>query len=745
MDKVNQKKLRPPFPLYKRFPTRFERATYKVYNAFENRLWPMPPSLFSLSLVGSAAYHYKMELLPKFENKYLEFAKLGLVSFSSVYVPIWIVRQFLSRFYFTYKGFLFEQPKKPSITTKIWGALRSLLSLTPPLLKSCDKLLPSPSCPDLDDTVRRYLASVKNLLDEEEFKLVSEQAETFLREEGRKLHTYARMYSLFADNYVTPFWEKYAYLYSKAPVLINSSVAHVDLYKDKPATWPVRAAHVLYIEALSQLAIDRQQFKPLGDGLLCARHYEKMYAVTRVPDAQCDYLKNYGISKHVVLYYKGSFYKIQVCDEKNNMYSVDQLTKIFAELVSREGLDADNAEKQSVKTKHVAALTCDTRDKWAANREKFFLNNPVNKKTLEEIESAIFFLIYDDTDEYEYNPDKPEVLSNYMRNMLTGNGANRWSDKSLNYIVAKNTRCGGTTEHSIADGSEFDHIMENFVYMDTQILKYPSLEEQKKIEKISEEEKKQLIFAKQLEIEVSDEMASEIERCMLSHTQAADDVDISSLIFRDFGKGLIKKFGVSPDGFIQMAIQVAQIYDQGKFVLTYEPASARFYKFSRTETLRTVSDESCDFVRSFMNAEITKEEKIEKLKKACVTHGIRNRECMVGKGVDRHLFVLYILSKGTGISSAFLDYYISQKWLLSTSHVPNVTNQVDEDALLEDTWLGASFAAVAKNGYGVCYRFGGNHSIIAHISSFHSADNTSSKRFTENFTKTLKEMAALFE
>ena len=134
--------------------------------------------------------------------------------------------------------------------------------------------------------------------------------------------------------------------------------------------------------------------------------------------------------------------------------------------------------------------------------------------------------------------------------------------------------------------------------------------------------------------------------------------------------------------------------------MTYEPASPRFYKNSRTETLRTVCDESCDFVLSMVNPEVPTEEKIAKLKKAAELHGFRNRECMVGKGIDRHLFVLYVLSKGSGISSPFLEHYINQKWFLSTSHVPNVTQQNDEDTDPSLTWLGACFGAVAKEGYG---------------------------------------------
>lgn len=56
--------------------------------------------------------------------------------------------------------------------------------------------------------------------------------------------------------------------------------------------------------------------------------------------------------------------------------------------------------------------------------------------------------------------------------MLTGNGQNRWADKPLNFIVSKNGRIGGTGEHSVADGAEFGHILENMLYADYHFIKY---------------------------------------------------------------------------------------------------------------------------------------------------------------------------------------------------------------------------------------------------------------------------------
>ena len=53
-----------------------------------------------------------------------------------------------------------------------------------------------------------------------------------------------------------------------------------------------------------------------------------------------------------------------------------------------------------------------------------------------------------------------------------------------------------------------------------------------------------------------------------------------------------------------------------------------------------------------------------------------------------------------------------------------MTSQINEDVDVQYSWLGAAFGAVAKNGYGVCYRFAGNHSICIHVTSYHSATNT---------------------
>ena len=145
-----------------------------------------------------------------------------------------------------------------------------------PRLNSCDALLPNLPVPDLKETVKNYLESMEEILPKDEFKNVSELAEKFLKEEGWKLQILAKLIRTVRSNYVTPFWEKYAYLMGRDQLMISSSVSHADIYKDIKANQAVRAAHVIYTEALSMLAIYKQKLKPLGDGLVCSEYYHRV-------------------------------------------------------------------------------------------------------------------------------------------------------------------------------------------------------------------------------------------------------------------------------------------------------------------------------------------------------------------------------------------------------------------------------------------------------------------------------------
>ncbi|KAI6190117.1 Carn-acyltransf domain-containing protein [Aphelenchoides bicaudatus] len=651
-------------------------------------------------------------------------------------LPVFVLRAFLWIFYFRYKGYVYENPKKPSLATKFWFVCSKILQrLAPPRLETCDSLLPRQSVPYLKDTVNKYLKSMQPILEEDEYIELKNLAREFEDNEGRKLNLYATLYSYITRNYITPFWEKYLYLYSRSPLLINSNVGHVDTHKILPTTQTFRAAELCYVAALNMTAIENQTQKPIGHGLVFNGHYKKLYCTTRVPKVGCDELVVKRYSRHVAVLANKRFYKVDLFDKNNRLYSVEELEEIFIELLLRK----HEAEPTDVEQK-LASLTQDHRDQWAVNRNKFFIDHPVNRHFLEQIEDAIVFVVLD---ENSYNYESNEELTRFQHEMLKGDGKNRWTDKSMSFIVGKDGHYGGNSEHSLGDGAEFDTVMENFVRVSNSFINRPT--NPINIDELKDYQPKSGVkLAERLEFEVfNSEMESEIERCYLEQLERNNDLDSASMHFKQFGKDSIKKANCSPDAFIQMAIQLTSYREQKKFVSTYESASSRFFDFSRTETLRTVCDESCDFVKSMVDNSATKEERAKLLHKACSNHQQTNRKITVGEGFDRHLFVLYVLSKGLEMKSTFLETFANTKWLLSTSQPPNMTNQLDENNETEQ-WMGGGFGAVSHEGYGICYRCVGNDSIVFHITSYHSAPNTNSARFRQQLEDTLGDMINLF-
>jgi len=146
------------------------------------------------------------------------------------------------------------------------------------------------------------------------------------------------------------------------------------------------------------------------------------------------------------------------------------------------------------------------------------------------------------------------------------------------------------------------------------------------------------------------------------------------------------------------------------------------------------------------DANKTNEERIALLRKSCDRHQNNYRDAMVGKGVDRHLFCLYVVSRYLEVDAPYLKEVLSEPWRLSTSQTPQQqTDLVDVNKHPEYVSAGGGFGPVADDGYGVSYIIGGDHTISFHISSKVSCPTTSSKRFRETLIRSLHDMRALFQ
>ncbi|XP_065447990.1 carnitine O-palmitoyltransferase 1, liver isoform isoform X7 [Chrysemys picta bellii] len=277
----------------------------------------------------------------------------------------------------------------------------------------------------------------------------------------------------------------------------------------------------------------------------------------------------------------------------------------------------------------------------------------------------------------------------------------RWFDKTFTLVVFKNGKMGLNTEHSWADAPIVGHLWENVMSSDCLQLGYTEDGHCKG------DINQNIPFPTRLQWEIPEECQEVIERSLCTAKSLADDVDFCSFPFDAFGKGLIKKAKISPDAFVQLSLQLAHYRDMGKFCLTYEASMTRLFREGRTETVRSCTTESCNYVRGMEDPTQNNEKRCKLFRIAADKHQHLYRLAMTGAGIDRHLFCLYVVSKYLGVESPFLK-------------------------------------EVADDGYGVSYILVGEHLIHFHVSSKFSCPETDSHRFGRNIKQAMVDTIALF-
>ncbi|KAJ1954838.1 hypothetical protein GGI12_005701, partial [Dipsacomyces acuminosporus] len=111
--------------------------------------------------------------------------------------------------------------------------------------------------------------------------------------------------------------------------------------------------------------------------------------------------------------------------------------------------------------------------------------------------------------------------------------------------------------------------------------------------------------------------------------------------FEGYGSAWIKRAAkISPDAFAQLALQLTYYRLHGTFAPVYETASTRQYLHGRTETVRSLTSESVDFMRTMTEPASSSLDKYEAMKRAAKKHHSLLQQSSSGNGVDRHILGL---------------------------------------------------------------------------------------------------------
>ena len=559
---------------------------------------------------------------------------------------------------------------------------------------SYQKELPIMPVPSLNNTCRRLIEWAEPLLTEEESIKTRQVVEQFLQSggEGEKLQNelieWDNRHS--QSNWSAPVWRN-LYLESRDSLVINSNVFYYLKSKlDEKACSQANIAAALIVCVYNfvslidkkELTVDMQKEMPL-----CMNQYNNLFSSIRIAKPGTDEFKVSSSRKHIVVMHNQRIYKIDILDEKGSIRSPTAIE-----------FDINCILSISEKGQNLGLLTTMQRDAWAESRADLLQISANNKKAMTAIEEAAFALCLDE--------NNPEEITEVSKQLLHGDGKDRFFDKSLQFIVFKNGKTGINFEHTGVDGS----VMLRLVGHIYDTIAKVSFDERG----ASAETKGSLVpSAEEIEFDLDDALRQTIRAAADSFSQHTANTQTRVLNFTQFGKNQIKQFGVSPDAFVQLALQLAEYKLYGKCYSAYEAVMTRTFLDGRIDVLYTVSPESMVFIQNIRDADCSTQTKIDSLIQATQKHIERANECRFGHGIYTHLLALKYCYKAVGrdIGIDTLPEIFTDKGYQALTHSVVCTSTTSEYGVEL-----AGYGPIVDDGYGIRY-FKRNDSICFNMTS----------------------------
>lgn len=598
----------------------------------------------------------------------------------------------------------------PSLTTTI---SRNQTSATNP------DNLPHFPVPKLNDTLQKFLRSVQPLLSAQSYKTTENLIKEFVKSNGlgEKLQQLLQKRADTHENWLAEWWLVAAYLTWRSPVVVYSNPGlYFPAQQFRGADdWLKYSAKVTSAALKYKQMVDFDQIPKdkMGKALLDMGQYKKIFGTCRIPGHNMDQVEFNPGSRHIVVAYRNGFYKVSVFAENSN----DILSE--SELLEQFQLIVANKNHQNVP---IGMLSSQQRDVLAKAYEEL-TKNPQNAKSIDSITKAVFIVCLDSA----VPLNKSDEMNVASHQLIHGGGskqnsANRWFNKTIQFIINENGLSGLNYEHSPAEGQPIAVLAD---YISTQMLK--PFDTKPRVSK-------QTIQPQKLEFNVSQQTEKDILEASAHIDELAGNLQMTVLDYKGYGKNFIKSQKMSPDSYIQMAMQYAFYKYHGVAGAHYETGQQRIFIHGRTETIRSCSVESLAFAKAMCDNTVSDEDKLKALKAAVTGHKNYATMAMKGEGVDRHLLGLKMIAKENGlpIPELYADdgFVKSTHYRISTSQVASVNR------------IFMCYGPAVDDGYGLCYNPRDDDMLFA-ISAFKSCPDTCSNVMAHQMTEALEAMYSL--
>lgn len=534
--------------------------------------------------------------------------------------------------------------------------------------------LPRLPVPTLAETCQRYLKSIHPLLTPEEYA-ASEKSVGKFEQQASSLQDRLVEHAEKPDtkNWIAEWWNEAAYLSYKDPVVPYVSYFY-SFRDDRKRRNPAKRAAAIVTAALKfQEEVVNGTLEPeyMRKKPMAMSSYKYMFNTSRVAAEPSDYPISYPNNEHqyIIAIRHNQFWKIPTHVDGKAL-NTSELEQAFSKVYKAAQTSAP-----------IGSLTSLPRDQGAKARANLLNASRNNAAALKEIEASSFVVCLDTA--------SPVTLEERARQYWHGDGANRWYDKPIQFIVNDNGTAGFQGEHSMMDGTPTHRLCDtvNALIVNNRLdFDNPSI-------------RSTIPDPVAVRFDTDDQVIKDLSSAQQQFGTVIAAHELRVQAYQGYGKNLIKRFKCSPDAYVQMIIQLAYHKMYGKNRPTYESAATRKYQLGRTETTRTVSDESVAFCDAMANPEIGRSECESLFRRAVDAHVKYTQLASDGYGVDRHLFGLKkCLKDGEEVPDLYKDpaYTYSSSWYISSSQ------------LSSEYFNGYGWSQVIDGGWGIAYMINAN-------------------------------------
>uniref|UniRef100_A0ACB8FWR1 Uncharacterized protein n=2 Tax=Sphaerodactylus townsendi TaxID=933632 RepID=A0ACB8FWR1_9SAUR len=588
------------------------------------------------------------------------------------------------------------------------------------------RTLPSLPVPALDESLKKYLDSVKPFLNQEEYQKTESIVKAFENGIGKELQQKLLERAKVKQNWLEEWWLNVAYLEARISTQIFHNFGGPGPYQEH--YWPMKEGaniergsiavwHTLNFWELirtEKLAVHRSGNMPLD-----MHQFRMLFCNCKIPGITRDSIVNYFRTEsegecpsHLIVLCRGRIFTFDAVHD-GHILSPPEISRQLAYIQQR---CCNEPEGQGL-----SALTSEERTRWAQTRDYLIHLDPRNLSLLEKIQSSVFTICLD-----EASPQAtPENYTEVTKLALAGDPTVRWGDKSYNFIVFSNGLFGSLCDHAPFDAMV---VVALCSYIDDKVIE--SEGRWKGSDKVRD-----IPWPEELVFSLDSKIQNDIADAKQRYYKQISDIQLVNYAFTSFGKSLIKKQKLHPDTFVQLALQLAYHKLHGHPASCYETAMTRRFYHGRTETMRPCTVEAVEWCKSMLDPDCTPRQRHHCLLKAVSKHNKLMKECENGKGFDRHLFgLLLVKDQSLPVPELFLDPAFSRSggggnFVLSTS-------------LVGYTRVGGVVVPMVHHGYGFFYRIRDDRIVVA-CSSWISCSETDAEKLCKNLFQSFQDIIQL--